>query len=120
MPARGARVGDAFAEVSRRHGDFALVGAGARVGLDEDGRVAELRLAFLGAGSTPVLDVEAGAAAVGRAPDAAVLGEVGRAAAARLDPHDDLHASASYRRRVAGALAARVLATAARRAGAAS
>jgi aerobic carbon-monoxide dehydrogenase medium subunit len=117
VPRRPRSTGDAFAEVSRRHGDFALVGAGARVRLDDDGRVAEVRLVFLGAGSTPVLDGEAGAAAVGRPPDAVVFGEVGRAAAARLEPHDDLHASASYRRRVAGALAARVLATATRRAG---
>lgn len=117
LPRRAPAVGDAFAEVSRRHGDFALVGAGARVRLDEGGRVAEARLVFLGAGSTPVLDVDSGVSAIGRAPTADVFGEVGREAGARLEPHDDLHASASYRRRVAGALAARVLATAAARAG---
>lgn len=116
VPVPGPRVGDAFAEVSRRHGDFALVGAGARVRLDDDGRVAEVRLVFLGAGSTPVLDVESGTPAVGRVPGTDVFVDVGRAAAARLEPHDDLHASAAYRRRVAAALATRVLATAAARA----
>jgi aerobic carbon-monoxide dehydrogenase medium subunit len=120
VPRRGPRVGDAFAEVSRRHGDFALVGAGARVRLDAEGRVTEVRLVFIGAGSTPVLDRDAGAVAVGRPPDRQAFVDVARQAAARLDPHDDLHASASYRRRVAAHLATQVLTTAAARAGEAS
>jgi CO/xanthine dehydrogenase FAD-binding subunit len=49
-------------------------------------------------------------------PDAAAIDEVARAAAARLEPHDDLHATAAYRRRLAATLARRTLATAAERA----
>ncbi|MEP7106122.1 MAG: xanthine dehydrogenase family protein subunit M, partial [Chloroflexota bacterium] len=46
--------GSALVEVARRHGDFALVGAGAVIGRDAAGNVADARLAFTGVASTPV------------------------------------------------------------------
>ncbi|MGH7366715.1 MAG: FAD binding domain-containing protein, partial [Candidatus Rokuibacteriota bacterium] len=52
LPPAGAGWG--FDEVSRRHGDFALVGAVAVLARAGDGTVARARLAFLGAGGTPV------------------------------------------------------------------
>jgi carbon-monoxide dehydrogenase medium subunit len=88
------RTGFAFREVSRRHGDFALVGCGARVTVDAGGDVVDERLVFIGVGSTPVV-----------APDAS-----------SLQPSDDVHATAAYRKHVAGVLAADVLATARSRA----
>ena len=116
IPGRPARTGHAFGEVSRRHGDFALVGAGARVTLDADGAVAGAGVAFIGVGSTAVLDGQPGVDLAGRVPTGDALDEVARAAAARLEPHDDLHATAAYRRRVAATLARRALVTAAARA----
>lgn len=118
VPRLAPGAGAAFAEVSRRHGDFALVGVGARVQLDTDGRIGGARLAFLGVAPTPVLDDGVGEQLAGTSPGAAdgALAEVARAAAARLDPPDDLHASAAYRRRVAAHLGARVLGTALTRA----
>ena len=110
VPGLGPRGGAAFDEVSRRAGDFALVGAGARVTLDDDGAVASAAVSFLGVGSTAVLDATVGADLAGRPPDEAAIDEVARAAAARLDPHDDLHATAAYRRRLAATLARRSLA----------
>jgi carbon-monoxide dehydrogenase medium subunit len=118
VPAAGIGVGDAFAEVSRRHGDFALVGAGARVRVGDDGRVTTARLVFIGVDSTAVLDVDTPAALVGTMPTVEDLAEIARIAAARLEPHDDLHASGAYRRRVAATLGARVLAEALDRAAA--
>jgi carbon-monoxide dehydrogenase medium subunit len=88
------RTGFAFREVSRRHGDFALVGAGARVTVDAAGDVVDQRLVFIGVGGTPVL-----------AEDASTL-----------DPSDDVHATAAYRKHVAGVLARDVLETARARA----
>jgi carbon-monoxide dehydrogenase medium subunit len=84
------RTGFAFREVSRRHGDFALVGAGARVTVDAAGDVVDQRLVFIGVGGTPVVAEDA----------------------SQLDPPDDVHASAAYRRHVAGVLARDVLETA--------
>ena len=57
-----------------------------------------------------------GASSAGRRPTPAAIEEVARAAAARLEPGDDLHATAAYRRRVAATLARRTLTTAAARA----
>ena len=116
VPGAPARTGHAFEEVSRRHGDFALVGVGARVTLDAAGTVVAARVAFIGVGATAVLDEQPGLDLAGRAPTAADLDEVARAAASRLDPHGDLHATASYRRRLAATLARRALVTASARA----
>src|SRR6185503_17340074 len=78
LPPAGAGWG--FAEVSRRHGDFALVGAVAV--LARAGTVARARLAFFGAGGTPVRGGAAERALEGRAPTPALIGEAARAAAA--------------------------------------
>jgi carbon-monoxide dehydrogenase medium subunit len=98
-----------FMEVARRHGDFALVGAVAVLDLDAAGRVALARLAFFGAGPTPVRGGDGEAALTGAAPEPALLTEAARAAAARLRPDGDIHATAEYRRRVAAVLAERAL-----------
>ncbi|MBX5477085.1 MAG: xanthine dehydrogenase family protein subunit M [Clostridia bacterium] len=116
LPLPSPHTGQAFAEVARREGDFALVGAGASVRLDEDGRVAEARLVFCGVGDTPVRAYEVEAELAGVRPSAGTWEEAGAAAADRLQPEGDVHASAAYRREVAARLAARVLAAAFRRA----
>jgi aerobic carbon-monoxide dehydrogenase medium subunit len=115
LPPSGAGWG--FAEVSRRHGDFALVGAVAVLSRNPDGAVARARLAFFGAGGTPVRGAAGERALEGRAPTPALLAEAARAAAAGLSPEADLHATADYRRRVAGTLAERVLTAALARCG---
>ena len=112
------RTGHGFAEVARRHGDFALVGACAELALDASGVCRDARLVIFGAGDRPHL-ARAAAALVGERPAAARLAEVGRAGAGEIDARDDLHATAAYRRHVAGGLAARALGQAAARAEAA-
>lgn len=116
LPPPGAGWG--FAEVSRRHGDFALVGAVAVLARAADGTVARARLAFFGAGGTPVRGLTVEQALPGRAPTPALLGEVARAAAAALSPDADIHATVAYRRHVAATLAERTLAAALARCGA--
>jgi carbon-monoxide dehydrogenase medium subunit len=115
LPAAGAGWG--FAEVSRRHGDFALVGAVAVVARAAGGPVTRARLAFFGAGGTPMRGVAAELILEGHAPTPGRLGEAARAAAAALSPDDDIHATAAYRRRVAATLAERTLTAALARCG---
>ena len=107
LPPAGAGWG--FAEVSRRHGDFALVGAVAVLTRAGDGTVARARLAFFGAGGTPLRGLAAEQALEGRAPSPSRLAEAARAAATALSPDGDIHATAQYRRRVAATLAERTL-----------
>jgi aerobic carbon-monoxide dehydrogenase medium subunit len=66
IPDLPARTGTCFLEASRRRGDFAMMGVAAVVTLAEDGRCAEARLAFCGAGDRPLLAVDAAAALAGR------------------------------------------------------
>jgi CO/xanthine dehydrogenase FAD-binding subunit len=117
-PLPAPRAGHGFAEVARRHGDFALVGACAVLALDGGGACRHVRLVIFGAGDGPHL-ARATGALIGERPSPARLAEAGRAAAAEIDARADLHASAEYRRRVAAGLAARALDRAAARAEAA-
>ncbi|HLE76820.1 MAG TPA: xanthine dehydrogenase family protein subunit M [bacterium] len=110
FPVHGHR-GTAFLEVSRRHGDYALAGVAAMVTV-RDGRCEGVRLAFTGVGPVPIRIPEAEAALAGRAPTDGVFAEISGIVSARLDPDSDIHASADYRRRVSGTLAARALAAA--------
>ncbi len=115
LPAMPPRTGSAFVEVSRRHGDFALVGVAATVTVDEAGVCTGSALALTGVGRTPVVAREAARALVGVKPTAAAIDDVGRRVAGAVRPDGDLHASSEYRRHLAGVLTRRALARAAER-----
>lgn len=116
LPPPPTGAGMAFEEVARRSGDFALAGAAAVVALAGDGTVREARLALCGVAGTPVRATEAESLLAGRRLDDQVLADAARAASAAADPEDDLHATAAYRRHLAGVLAVRALRKAAERA----
>lgn len=105
-----ARSGCAFQEISRRHGDFALVGVAAVVQLDEQGRCAEARIVLLSVGDRPMFAGQAAKALAGQPPSAESIRAAADAAAALdIDPSSDIHASARYRRQLANVLTRRVL-----------
>jgi carbon-monoxide dehydrogenase medium subunit len=85
--------GHAFLEVSRRHGDYALAGVAC---VAREGRV---RMAFTGVGPTPIL----------------VERDDPEAAASAVQPADDIHATADYRRELVRVLARRAVALSRRR-----
>lgn len=118
FPAAAPGEGFGFAEIARRHGDFALAGVVTRVRRDGPGTVSEARLTAFGVSDRPVTrDVTAlvrdaaGAESALREGTAALAAEI-------VDTAGDAHGSPGYRRRLLGVLAARELATAARRAAA--
>ena len=115
VPAAAPRTGAAFMEVSRRHGDFALVGVAATVTLDTGGVCTACAIALTGVGPTPVVARDAARALVGVKPTADAYEDVGRRVAAALRPDSDLHASADYRKHLGGVLTRRVLARAVER-----
>ena len=101
------RIGVGFFEVSARKSDFAFVAAAAQVALDDDERCLAVALGLGGVGDRPLrLDVSS---LVGTRLDARSAAEAVDAASVDLDAASDLHASASYRRRVATALCLRAL-----------
>jgi carbon-monoxide dehydrogenase medium subunit len=112
FPVWNGRSGFAFDEVARRSGDFALAGVAAAVELGPDHTVQRCALGMLGVGSTAVRAPEAEGSLLGRAPTGSDLEEVGRLAASDLEPPDDIHATARYRKRVTAHLVHRALAQA--------
>jgi CO/xanthine dehydrogenase FAD-binding subunit len=103
------RVGSAFTEISVRHGDFAMVAAAAQIALDTDGRCMRAAFGLGGVGGTPLAFPKIAARLVGTKLDDAAVRDAARAAASETEPGGDLHASAEYRRHLAGVLAARAL-----------
>jgi CO/xanthine dehydrogenase FAD-binding subunit len=100
-------IGTGFFEVSSRRSDFAFVAAAAQIALDDDGRCLDIALGLGGVADRPLrLDMSS---LKGTALDAASAAEAIDAACADLEAMSDLHASATYRRRVAGVLCRRAL-----------
>jgi carbon-monoxide dehydrogenase medium subunit len=120
VPAASPTAGWSVQEVSRRHGDFALLGCAAVVDCDQGGRVKAASLAFFGAGSTPVRVAEAEQLLVGHRLEEEVCAEAAEVVRKALDPPGDLHASAVHRRQLGAALTRRCLRQAGSRAGAAA
>ncbi|NMH97835.1 FAD binding domain-containing protein [Pseudonocardia acidicola] len=93
FPALPTGAGVAFAEIARRHGDYALVGAAALVEADS------IRVGYLSVSEVPtVVDLSG-----------TPLEEMGEAALQRLEPADDIHATAKYRSQLARVLTTRVV-----------
>ena len=104
-----------FEEFSRRRGDFALSGVAAFYDEDPSGYIGNAHLAVFGACDRPMRIAAAEAVLDGRRPEAAVFEAAGEAAKAAIDPADDLHATAAYRRALTATLVERALAQAAAR-----
>ena len=115
LPRRGAE-GWAFAEVSNRHGDFAMAAVAATVRL-EGGACAAARVVASAVGEHATRLEAAEAALVGRSVDAASLDAAAEATRGAVDPPSDSHADAAYRRDAIGAMTRRTLRRAASRAG---
>jgi carbon-monoxide dehydrogenase medium subunit len=108
--------GWSFQEISRRQGDFALVGCATLLRLDARGAIADARLAFTGVAPTPVRISEAELLLCGAEPGDELFAEVASVVSDALDPTSDVHADAAYRKHVAGVLTRRTLAAATERA----
>jgi carbon-monoxide dehydrogenase medium subunit len=104
-PARGS--GTAFRELARRHGDYAMCGAGAVVTTDPDGAVTRARLSLVSTGPTPVL-VDVTAAVTGSG-GGFVADRVHELVTGVIEPEADIHATAEYRAHLARTLALQVL-----------
>lgn len=115
FPALGQRTGTAFHELARRHGDYALAGIGVTVDLDDDDRVVSARAVAIGVADQPVvvhLDEPLG----GQQAASLDVAEAAVSVREAIHPSDDVHASGSYRRHLAGVLCGRALTEAANRA----
>jgi carbon-monoxide dehydrogenase medium subunit len=119
-PRPAAGTGTAFVEFARRLGDFALAGAAATLSMRK-GACEQARVTVVGMGDGPFRAREAEAVLTGRVLDSKTSKDAFAEAVAKVvatvEPSDDVHASATYRRHLAGVLTARALQTAFERSG---
>ena len=118
FPVARAGEGFGFAEIARRHGDFALAGVATAVTVGDGGEVREARLTGFGISDRPVFRevTDLVRAAAGPDVERELRAATAELAAELVDTGGDSHGSTGYRRRLFGVLAARELATALRRA----
>jgi carbon-monoxide dehydrogenase medium subunit len=115
LPKLPPRTGWGFAEVARRHGDFALAAVAATLTVS-GGAIEQARIALTGVGPTALRATEADGLLIGHALEPDLTNRVTEAIRATIEPETDLHASSDYRRHLAGVLTGRALVAAWRRA----
>jgi len=112
IPVWPGKVGIGFHEVNARRSDFAFVSAAAQIELTDDGKAKRIAIGIGAATDFPIRLESAEKQLAGTALDESRVKDAVRAALADIEPLQDLHASADYRRRVAVTLATRAVADA--------
>ncbi len=103
----GRRFG--FEEFALRRGDFALAAAAVFYDVDGDGRAVDAHVGVIGVGETPARLASVEAVLNGARIDGTAIARAAAATSAAVDPPDDIHASAAYRRSLAGTMVERAL-----------
>ena len=116
LPAAAADSGACFLEMSRRRGDFAIIGVACMLRLDPQGECVEARIGLCNAGDGPVYADEASSSLVGKKLSEGEVAEAAALVQSAIDPGGSIHASKDYQRHIAGVLTARALTTANKRA----
>ncbi len=110
FPALPERTGCALVEVARRPHDFALVGVAAVVTLNSGDRCQRARLVFFSVGDGPVVAHNAVELLKNQELTPESMRAAAETAAKRdIDPGNDIHATAEYRRHLAGVISYRAL-----------
>ena len=97
-----------FAEVARRHGDFAIAAVAVALQLDGD-RIARAGIGLGGVGGKPVRAQGAEELLGGQTATPALLDQAAEAAAIGISPSDDIHGSGDFRRHLVSVLTRRCL-----------
>lgn len=117
LPPSPAAAGWCFQEIARRHGDYAQVGVAAMVSVDTDETCSEARLVYLSVGDGPIEAQQAADLLVGEVLTEEVLeSAAAHAGNEEIEPTDDIHASAEFKRHLARVLGRRALKQASERA----
>jgi carbon-monoxide dehydrogenase medium subunit len=109
LPPWPARRRWGFQEFARRRGDFALAGAAVFYDADARGRATNAHVGVIGVADRPLRLPAVEALINGRTIDAATIAAAEAATAAAVDPPEDIHAGAAYRRALAGTMVERAL-----------
>lgn len=108
FPITGTDTRSAFVELTRRRGDYAIVGVAATA-RPERGALANVRLAYLGVDQTPVLAKSAMRELEGKRIAKNVIDAATQALAADLEPAGDVYSSPATKLHLARVITARAL-----------
>jgi CO/xanthine dehydrogenase FAD-binding subunit len=103
----------AFQEFAQRRGDFAMSGVALYYDPGADGRVGNAHVGVIGVADRPQRLHAVEAVLNGRTISDVTIAAAAKVASTAVDPHDDIHASAAYRRSLTGTLVERALKSAA-------
>ncbi|MFN8439959.1 MAG: xanthine dehydrogenase family protein subunit M [Caldilineaceae bacterium] len=110
LPGMLPRSGWSIQEISRRHGDYALVGVTAAITLDAAGKCSDAAITLLSVGDGPVMAQGGMKMLVGETVTDALIDAVADQVAYHdIDPTGDIHASVDFRRHLAKVLTKRAL-----------
>ncbi len=109
LPAWPERRRWGFQEFARRRGDFAMAAAAVFYDQDDSGKARNAHVGVIGVGDRPLRLTQVEAVLNGRAVDEAAIADAEAAASAAVDPQNDIHASAAYRRALVGTMVERAL-----------
>ncbi len=101
IPVLPLKAGWSFVELTRRHGDFAIVAAASVLSLKDGGVCSEARIALGGVAPTPIRAREAEEVLAGETITLALMEKAGQKAAEATEAESDYHSSAEYRRDMA-------------------
>jgi carbon-monoxide dehydrogenase medium subunit len=113
LPAWPAKRRWGFQEFSRRRGDFAMAAAALFYDQDASGKAINAHVGVIGLGDRPRRLPEVEAVLNGSAIDEAIIDRAAEVTSATVDAQEDIHASAAYRRSLAGTMVERALRNAA-------
>ena len=102
-----------FQEFARRRGDFAMAAAAVFYDQDERGKARNAHVGVIGVGDRPLRLTAVEDVLNGESIDEATIAKADAATSAAVDPQDDIHASAAYRRALVGTMVERALRSAA-------
>lgn len=98
-----------FKEFARRRGDFAMAAAALFYDQDAGGRAVNAHVGIIGVGDRPRRLPEVEAVLNGSTLDEATIARAAAVTSASVDAQEDIHASAPYRRALAGTMVERAL-----------
>ena len=98
-----------FQEFARRRGDFAMAAAAVFYDQDERGKARNAHVGVIGVGDRPLRLTAVEDLLNGESIDEATIAKADAATSAAVEPQDDIHASAAYRRSLVGTMVERAL-----------
>lgn len=109
LPAWPSNAGWSFVEFSRRHGDFAIAGIGVQLQVDANNHCRDVKIGLLGVHPIPCRAEKSEAMLHGQPLSDELLVAAAQQTVSDIEPGNDIHASATYRRYLTITLAERAL-----------